>query len=155
MPVILSVGQKCGIIGFSEALAREGARYDILVNTVAPVASTPGMATVIADSSPLALPEYCAPFVALLCTNSVPAPNTGGVYQIGGGWHARTRLQAGHGIAVISEEGTEPLDWPGKFELLSNFAHSVAYPEQENYTDPEAMQAHHSGSAFRTRIPKL
>ena len=41
---------KCGILGFSRALAREGARYNIYVNTIAPNAGTNMTRTVMQKS---------------------------------------------------------------------------------------------------------
>ncbi|KAJ9608804.1 hypothetical protein H2200_006575 [Cladophialophora chaetospira] len=91
---------KCAIIGFSEALAREGAKHNILVNAIAPTASTPALAVAVKDASTSFSAEYCAPFVAALCSDSVPYPSTGGLFELAVGWHARTRLQATHGSAI-------------------------------------------------------
>lgn len=47
-------------------------------------------------------PDYVAPFVALLCSDKVPDPATGGLFEVGSGWAARTRWQrsGGHGFPV-------------------------------------------------------
>ena len=47
-------------------------------------------------------PEYVAPLVALLCSDQMPEPRTGGLYEVGSGWIARTRWQrsGGHGFPV-------------------------------------------------------
>ncbi|KIX07897.1 uncharacterized protein Z518_02551 [Rhinocladiella mackenziei CBS 650.93] len=101
---------KCALIGFSEALAREGAQHNILVNTIAPVGSTPALAVAVQGSSADFLPEYCAPFVALLCSDVVPYPSTGALYELAAGWHARTRLEASHrGIISYPEESKHGL----------------------------------------------
>lgn len=93
-------GQKCAIIGFSEALAREGAKYNILVNAIAPTASTPALAVAVKDASTSFTAEYCAPFVAALCSDSAPFPSSGGLFELAVGWHARTRLQATQGATI-------------------------------------------------------
>ena len=41
--------QKCGILGFSRALAREGAKYNIYVNTIAPNAGTAMTRTIMPE----------------------------------------------------------------------------------------------------------
>lgn len=47
-------------------------------------------------------PDYVAPFVVLLCSDKVPKPPTGGLFEVGSGWFARTRWQraGGHGFPV-------------------------------------------------------
>jgi len=47
-------------------------------------------------------PEQVAPLVVALCSDKVPAPPTGGLFEVGSGWHARTRWQRsrGHGFPV-------------------------------------------------------
>ena len=47
-------------------------------------------------------PEQVAPLVVALCSDRVPEPPTGGLFEVGSGWHARTRWQrsGGHGFPV-------------------------------------------------------
>lgn len=47
-------------------------------------------------------PEQVAPLVIALCSDKVPKPPTGNLYEVGSGWHARTRWQrsGGHGFPV-------------------------------------------------------
>ena len=47
-------------------------------------------------------PEQVAPLVVALCSDQVPEPPTGGLFEVGSGWHARTRWQrsGGHGFPV-------------------------------------------------------
>ena len=47
-------------------------------------------------------PEQVAPLVAALSSDKVPQPPTGNLYEVGSGWHARTRWQrsGGHGFPV-------------------------------------------------------
>lgn len=47
-------------------------------------------------------PDYVAPLVALLCSDRMPDPQTGGLYEVGSGWVGRTRWQrsGGHGFPV-------------------------------------------------------
>ncbi|KAI9830678.1 MAG: bifunctional hydroxyacyl-CoA dehydrogenase/enoyl-CoA hydratase fox2 [Phylliscum demangeonii] len=94
---------KLGILGFSRALAREGAKYNIRVNTIAPNAGTNMTRSVMPEEMVQAFkPDYVAPFVALLCSDQVPAPGTGALYEVGSGWAARTRWQrsGGHGFPI-------------------------------------------------------
>lgn len=47
-------------------------------------------------------PEYVAPLVALLSSDKVPDPPTGGLFEVGSGWFGRTRWQrsGGHGFPI-------------------------------------------------------
>ena len=94
---------KLGILGFSRALAREGAKYNINVNTIAPNAGTNMTRSVMPEELVQAFkPEQVAPMVIALCSDRVPHPSTGGLYEVGSGWHARTRWQrsGGHGFPI-------------------------------------------------------
>ncbi|THZ02967.1 multifunctional beta-oxidation protein-like protein [Aureobasidium pullulans] len=94
---------KCGILGFSRALAREGQKYNILVNTIAPNAGTNMTRTIMPEEMVQAFkPDYVAPLVVLLSSDLVPQPGTGGLYEVGSGWAAQTRWQrtGGHGFPV-------------------------------------------------------
>lgn len=66
--------KKLGILGLSEAIAREEVEFNIHVNTIAPGASTPAMAAALAVSSHNYKPEFVAPSVSLLASESMPEP---------------------------------------------------------------------------------
>ncbi|KAF4467890.1 peroxisomal hydratase-dehydrogenase-epimerase [Fusarium albosuccineum] len=93
---------KCGILGFSRALALEGHKYGIYVNTIAPNAGTAMTATIMPEEMVQAFkPDYIAPLVLALCSDKCPNP-TGGLYEVGSGWCGQTRWQrtGGHGFPV-------------------------------------------------------
>lgn len=95
--------QKLGILGFSRALAREGAKYNINVNTIAPNAGTNMTRSIMPEEMVQAFkPEQVAPLVIALCSDKIPKPPTGNLYEVGSGWHARTRWQrsGGHGFPI-------------------------------------------------------
>lgn len=94
---------KCAILGFSRALALEGAKYNIYVNTIAPNAGTAMTKTILPEELVQAFkPDYIAPVVLALCSDKVPQNPTGGLYEVGSGWVGRTRWQrtGGHGFPV-------------------------------------------------------
>lgn len=108
---------KLGILGFSRALAREGAKYNIFVNTIAPNAGTNMTRSIMPEEMVQAFkPEQVAPLVVALCSDKVPAPPTGGLFEVGSGWHARTRWQrsGGHGFPVDVKLTAEAVSkvWP-------------------------------------------
>lgn len=95
--------QKLGILGLSRALAREGAKYNIFVNTIAPNAGTNMTRSIMPEEMVQAFkPEQVAPIVVALSSDKVPNPPTGGLFEVGSGWHARTRWQrtGGHGFPI-------------------------------------------------------
>ncbi len=94
---------KLGILGFSRALAREGAKYNIYVNTIAPNAGTNMTRSIMPEEMVQAFkPEQVAPMVVALSSDKVPQPATGGLFEVGSGWHAKTRWQrsGGHGFPI-------------------------------------------------------
>ncbi|KAL8243563.1 hypothetical protein R6Q59_009821 [Mikania micrantha] len=94
---------KCGILGFSRALALEGRKNNIYVNTIAPNAGTQMTRTIMPEEMVQAFkPDYVAPLVVLLCSDKVPEPATGHLFEVGSGWQGRTRWQrsGGHGFPV-------------------------------------------------------
>ena len=94
---------KLGILGFSRALAREGAKHKIYVNTIAPNAGTNMTRSIMPEEMVQAFkPEQVAPIVVALSSDKVPHPATGGLFEVGSGWHARTRWQrsGGHGFPI-------------------------------------------------------
>ncbi|KAL9131540.1 MAG: hypothetical protein Q9217_000554 [Psora testacea] len=94
---------KLGILGFSRALAREGAKYNINVNTIAPNAGTNMTRSIMPEEMVQAFkPDQVAPMVVALCSDQVPKPSTGGLFEVGSGWHALTRFQrsGGHGFPI-------------------------------------------------------
>lgn len=75
-------------------MAAEGAKSNIQVYAIAPVAGT----TMGNSAAPGLLPpsfkaEYNAPMVGLLCSDFPPSDSTGALFEIGCGWQARTRLR--------------------------------------------------------------
>ncbi|KAK4099349.1 NAD(P)-binding protein [Parathielavia hyrcaniae] len=93
---------KCAILGLSRALALEGVKYNIFVNTIAPNAGTAMTKTILPEELVQAFkPDYIAPLVLALCSDKVPNP-TGGLYEVGSGWCGQTRWQrtGGYGFPV-------------------------------------------------------
>lgn len=94
---------KLGILGFSRALAREGAKYNVFVNTIAPNAGTNMTRSIMPEEMVQAFnPDQVAPIVVALCSDKIPNPPTGGLFEVGSGWHARTRWQrsGGHDFPI-------------------------------------------------------
>ena len=89
---------KCGILGFSRALAREGKKYNIMVNTIAPNAGTNMTRTVMPEEMVQAFkPDYVVPVVVVMVSDKMPEPATGRLFESGSGWVGETRWQRSGG----------------------------------------------------------
>jgi multifunctional beta-oxidation protein len=98
------------LIGLSRTLAREGEKYNIYVNSVAPVAGTNMTRTVRPENEIQAMkPDYVAPLIALLCSDKCPTPN-GGLYEAGLGWFGTTRWQRARGVDFPIDDGIPSLE---------------------------------------------
>ena len=129
----------------ADALAREGSQHNIVVNTIAPIAATSGLAANIAaipggDPDPLK-PEYVSPLVALLSSSEARPLTTGGLFELAGGWHSRTVLQRSMGTEV---HGT-PEDLVATWSPVTSFEQSppqhVESPEVTLRENIEALKA--------------
>ncbi|MGH9094769.1 MAG: SDR family NAD(P)-dependent oxidoreductase [Acidimicrobiales bacterium] len=78
---------KMGLVGFTRVLAAEGAKYNIKVNAIAPLARTRMTEELLGDGAARLDPELVAPLVTYLAHEDVPV--SGEVYSVGGGRVAR------------------------------------------------------------------
>jgi NAD(P)-dependent dehydrogenase (short-subunit alcohol dehydrogenase family) len=78
---------KMGLVGFTRVLAAEGAKYNIKVNAIAPLARTRMTEELLGSAAERLDPALVSPVVAYLAHESVPV--TGEVYTVGGGRVAR------------------------------------------------------------------
>jgi NAD(P)-dependent dehydrogenase (short-subunit alcohol dehydrogenase family) len=78
---------KMGLVGFTRVLAAEGAKYNIKVNAIAPMARTRMTEEIFGPRVDALAPELVAPVVCYLAHRDVPV--TGEVFTVGGGRVAR------------------------------------------------------------------
>ena len=114
------------MIGFTKTTAREGAKYNIVVNTVAPSAGTNMTRTVWADEQVNSVkPEYVAPLVAALCSEKPPA--AGQLYEAGSGSFKHTRWQRARGVDFELAKGVPEVEQVAKaFDEICNFDNGQA-----------------------------
>jgi NAD(P)-dependent dehydrogenase (short-subunit alcohol dehydrogenase family) len=89
---------KLGIVGFTRALAIEGAKRNIKANVIAPMATTRLTEALIGDLASKIQPELVSPLVAFLCHRSLEA--TGQVISVGGGRFARVGIGVCPGVST-------------------------------------------------------
>ncbi len=88
---------KMGIVGLMRSVKQEGAKYNILANTIVPVAGTRLTATVFPpDIVEKLKPEYVAPLVAWMCSDQCDV--SGEIFSAGGGYFSRIAIMEGPGV---------------------------------------------------------
>ena len=93
---------KMALIGLMNVLELEGARYNIKVNTIAPVAAS--RLTVDVLPPPILermKPELVSPLVAYL--SSEECQESGSIFTVGGGYISRIAIIEGNGVFLDSE----------------------------------------------------
>jgi len=92
---------KMGLVGLVNTLKLEGARYDIKVNGVAPLALTRLTEDVLpADLGERLRPELVAPLVLYLCSSY--CIDSGMVLEAGAGYFGRAAVLTGSGVRLGS-----------------------------------------------------
>lgn len=83
---------KLALHGFTQSLAKEGEKKNIRVNTIAPLAASRMLETVMPpDVLATVNPNLVVPLVAYLCHDTTT--ETGSVFEVGGGFVAKLRWQ--------------------------------------------------------------
>jgi len=111
---------KLALHGLSQTLAIEGRAKGIQSNTIAPIAASRLMGTVM-DEQAMALlqPEVVSPLVAWLC--HADCETTGGLFEVGAGWISRVRWERSQG-AYFPPSGFSPDDVRDAWDTVNNFA---------------------------------
>jgi 3-hydroxy-3-methylglutaryl CoA synthase/NAD(P)-dependent dehydrogenase (short-subunit alcohol dehydrogenase family)/putative sterol carrier protein len=100
---------KMGLIGMMNTLELEGAKSNIKVNTIAPVAATQMTKGLMPDDLFAKIkPECVAPMVLYLCSEQCPV--SGNIYNAGMGYFGRTAIMAGPGIGIGEAGEIPPLE---------------------------------------------
>ena len=111
---------KLALHGLSQTIAIEGRAKGVRSNTIAPIAASRLMGTVMDEKAmDLLKPEVVSPLVAWLCHES--CDSTGGLFEVGAGWISRVRWERSQG-AYFDPAGFAPDDVQAAWEKINDFS---------------------------------
>jgi NAD(P)-dependent dehydrogenase (short-subunit alcohol dehydrogenase family) len=117
---------KMAMHGFSQALAKEGEKRNIRVNTICPLAASRMTETVLPkEVLDNIKPEYVAPLVAWLCHES--CEETGSLFEVGAGYVAKMRWNRSAGqLFPLKDFTIENIQ--KKWDTITDFEKDSTYP---------------------------
>ncbi len=119
---------KAGIYGFTKTLAKEGDKYNIKSNCIAPVAATQMTENLMPkDLLELMKVEYITPVVAYFSHKD--CEENGGVYEVAGSFVAKVRFQRSEGVFFGPNFTAEK--FKENFEKVSSFEGKNTYNDEE------------------------
>jgi len=117
---------KMGIIGFMNALKEEGKKYNIRINTVAPIAGTRMGEGIYPDKyMKLLKADLVAPAVAYFCSEE--CTTTGEIVLAGGGHYAKVQVVESKGIWNDPTEEFTPEMFAEKWGEIANMKGAVTF----------------------------
>ncbi|KAH9458184.1 hypothetical protein MJO28_005251 [Puccinia striiformis f. sp. tritici] len=128
---------KLSQVTFSKTLAREGAKYNIIVNAIAPIAASQMTATIMPpEMLKEVTPEAIVPLVAYLVSEE-NTKETGQVYEAGAGWYGKLRRERARGAVFKTDDSFTPSAVMARFNEINDFD-KPTYPE--NITDANYLE---------------
>jgi len=119
---------KMALVGFMNSLKLEGMKFNILVNTVAPLAVTrlARVSGVFPDEIAGVLKtEHVTPLVAYLCSEA--CQSSGNILCAGGGYFARVQVMEGAGVRFNPEEEITPEAIADRYASILDMSGAVSY----------------------------
>ncbi|KAI0598331.1 hypothetical protein F4775DRAFT_556363 [Biscogniauxia sp. FL1348] len=122
---------KLAMVGFTETLAKEGAKYNIICNVIAPIAASRMTETIMPPDMLANLkPEWVVPLVAVLVHKSNTSEN-GGIFEAGGGHVAKLRWERSSGLLLKADDSYTPGAILKKWDKVTDFS-NPQYPTGPN-----------------------
>ncbi|KAK9895846.1 putative multifunctional beta-oxidation protein [Cystobasidium minutum MCA 4210] len=124
---------KMAMTAFTKSLAREGAKYNIHVNCIAPIAASQMTATIMPPEMLEKLkPEYVVPLIAYLCHET--AEESGSIFEGGAGYFAKLRWQRTKGAVFKTDDTFTPAAVKARWDEINDFREST-FPANITDTD--------------------
>lgn len=117
---------KLGLMGLANTLALEGAKYDIHVNSIGPIAKsrmTEGLAYLGQEVLDALDPVRVAPLVAYLCHESCKA--NGRKFEVGAGWMSEIRWERTNGVTLPLSHDITPEDIVAQWSNITDWTDST------------------------------
>ncbi|MCZ6524146.1 MAG: SDR family NAD(P)-dependent oxidoreductase [Alphaproteobacteria bacterium] len=112
---------KMALIGLMNCLKLEGAKHNVLVNAIAPVATTRMTAELLPEAlRPLLRPEFATAAVAYLCSEQCTA--SGDVIQAGAGYYAKVQVVEARGARFGADAEVTPEMVAGAYGEITDMA---------------------------------
>jgi len=121
---------KLALVAFSKTLGIEGEKYNILANSIAPVAASKMTETVMPPEMLENLrPDYVVPLVAYL-TSAQNQNVNGEVFECGAGFYAMLRRERSHGHVFRTDKSFTPEAISEQLDTILDFDESPEYPRR-------------------------
>lgn len=122
---------KLAQVGFTETLAKEGAKYNIICNVIAPIAASRMTETVMPpDVLENLKPDWVVPLVAVLVHKNNTDEN-GSIFEVGGGHIAKFRWERSSGLLLKADDSYTPGAVLKKWNKVTDFS-DPQYPSGPN-----------------------
>lgn len=111
---------KLGLVGFAETLAKEGAKYNIIANSIAPLARSRMTESILPPDILEKLgAEKVAPLVVALTHDSVNI--SGAIFEVAAGFYAQIRWERSGGALLKPNNTLTPEAFLNKFDDVISF----------------------------------
>lgn len=113
---------KLALVGFTETLAKEGIKYNILANVVVPLAASRLTETVMPKELLEKLsPDYIVPLVGYLTHET--SHETEGIYELGAGAYTKVRWERSSGQLFKTDSSFTPSAILNAWDKINDFSH--------------------------------
>ncbi len=117
---------KMGVYGLMNALKHEGRKFNINVNTLAPMALTRMTEDIMSDKiKPLVKPEFVTPIVAWFCAEE--NTTSGDVVEAGAGYYAKVQIVEGAGVVLGGGEIPTPELIQENYDKITDMSQAAAF----------------------------
>ncbi|KAM9930372.1 hypothetical protein OXX59_000521 [Metschnikowia pulcherrima] len=143
---------KSGLIGFAETLAKEGDRYNIKANTIAPLARSRMTESILPPPILEQLgPEKVAPMVLYLASEANTDLN-GEIFEVAAGFYAQIRWERSGGVLFKPDDSFTPESVAKRIEEIMDFDDS-SKPELLKNQYPKMLNDYKSLNEAAKRLP--